>query len=192
MDVSNAGVLFALPALLANGLLDRHSEIFSIPKGFYSLAQIFILLAFMALNRIKSIERLRYAPPGEYGKLLGLDRIPEVKTLRAKLKIMATPEAVSTWGAHLSRQWMEENPQAAGILYVDGHVRLYHGSQTKLPRRFVSRQRLCLRGTTDYWVNDQTGLPFFVVSTPFTEGPVSYTHLRAHETDSYLVWRLLF
>ena len=22
-------------------------------------------------------------------------------------------------------------------------------------------------------------------------GPVSYTHLRAHETDSYLVWRLL-
>jgi hypothetical protein len=32
-------------------------------------------------------------------------------------------------------------------------VRVYHGDQTKLPRRYVSRERLCLRGTTDYWVN---------------------------------------
>jgi len=173
MDVSNAGVLFTLPALLSNGLLQRSRELFSIPKGFYSLAQIFVLLGFMALNRIKSIERLRYTPPGEYGKLLGLDRIPEAKTLRAKLKILATPEAVKEWGAHLSRQWMEGDPEVAGILYVDGHVRLYHGSLTKLPRRYVSRQRLCLRGTTDYWVNDQTGLPFFVISTPFTAGLIS-------------------
>ena len=44
-------------------------------------------------------------------------------------------------------------------LYVDGHVRLYHGSQTALPKRYVSRQRLCLRGTTDYWVNDALGQP---------------------------------
>ena len=170
LDVSNAGVLWALPALLANGLLRRSEEFFSLPKGFYSLTQIFLLLAFMALNRIKSVERLRYAPPGEYGKLLGLDRIPEVRTLRAKLKILTQPEAVEQFSAELSRQWMQDDPQAAGTLYVDGHVRLYHGSQTKLPRRYVSRQRLCLRGTTDYWVNDQTGRPFFVVSTPFTAG----------------------
>lgn len=170
LDVSNAGVLWALPALLSNGLLRRSEQLFSLPKGFYSLTQIFLLLAFMALNRIKSIERLRYAPPGEYGKLLGLDRIPEVRTLRAKLKTLAQPEAVKQWGAQLSRQWMEDDPQVAGILYVDGHVRLYHGSQTKLPRRYVSRQRLCLRGTTDYWVNDQTGRPFFVVPTACTAG----------------------
>ena len=62
------------------------------------------------------------------------------------------------------------NQEAAGTLYVDGHVRVYHGSQTKLPRRFVSRERLCLRGMTDYWINDQQGLPFFVISTPFTTG----------------------
>jgi len=65
---------------------------------------------------------------------------------------------------------MEDDPQAAGTLYVDGHVRVYHGSQTKLPRRYVARQRLCLRGTTDYWVNDQDGRPFFAISTPFTTG----------------------
>ncbi len=41
----------------------------------------------------------------------------------------------------------------------DGHVRLYHGQQTELPRRYVARQKLCLRGTTDYWVNDALGQP---------------------------------
>jgi hypothetical protein len=53
---------------------------------------------------------------------------------------------------------------------VDGHVRVYHGSGTLLPRRYVSRQRLCLRGTTDYWINDALGRPFFVVSKTVTDG----------------------
>jgi hypothetical protein len=39
-----------------------------------------------------------------------------------------------------------------------------------LPRRYVSRERLCLRGTTDYWVNDQIGQPYFVVSCEFNDG----------------------
>ena len=39
-----------------------------------------------------------------------------------------------------------------------------------LPKRFVSRERLCLRGTTDYWINDAIGRPFFVVSKAVTQG----------------------
>jgi prepilin-type processing-associated H-X9-DG protein len=124
----------------------------------------------MALARIRSVERLRYEPAGELGNLIGLDRIPEVRTLRDKIKLLAEPGNVSEWGARLSQDWMEADPYSAGVLYVDGHVRPYYGSQTKLPRRFVSRQRLCLRGTTDYWVNDQFSRPFFVVSTPLTSG----------------------
>ena len=53
---------------------------------------------------------------------------------------------------------------------MDGHVRSYYVRQTKLPRRYVPRQRLCLRGLTDYWVNDQIGRPFFVVSSALTGG----------------------
>jgi prepilin-type processing-associated H-X9-DG protein len=30
---------------------------------------------------------------------------------------------------------MESDPAAAGYLYVDGHVRVYHGDQAVLPRR---------------------------------------------------------
>jgi hypothetical protein len=170
LDVSCGGVLWAVPALLANGLLRHTGEHFSLPKGYYSVVQVFLLLAFMALSRIKTVEQLRYAPAGELGKLLGLDRIPEVRTLRKKLALLSRREEVGQWSGRLSREWMAGDPEAAGILYVDGHIRRYHGRKTPLPRRYVARERLCLRGTTDYWVNDQIGRPFFVVTTPFTAG----------------------
>lgn len=171
-DVTNGGVLWSLPSLLANGLLRYSEELFSLPKGFYGLIHIFLLLTFMALARIKTPEQLRYTPAGEWGKLLGLDRIPEVRTLRGKIKIISQRDQVRQWSEKLSRDWLRGEPDVAGILYVDGHVRVYHGSKTKLPRRYVARERLRLRGTTDYWVNDQQGRPFFVINTPFTPGLV--------------------
>jgi hypothetical protein len=131
---------------------------------------IFILLSFMALCRIKSIEQLRYQPPGEWGKLLGHDRIPEVRTLREKVEILSKDGQSSEWGAQLCAMWMNASPQEASILYVDGHVRVYNGHQTKLPRHHVARQRLCLRATTDYWVNAMDGQPFFLISQAVDPG----------------------
>ncbi len=84
-SVAQGGVLWALPALLANGLLRHARTCFQLPKGFYSLIHVFLLLGYMALARIKTIEQLQYHPAGEWGKLLGLDRIPEVRTLRGNM-----------------------------------------------------------------------------------------------------------
>ena len=169
-DVPCGGVLWALPGLEANGLLRHTGKYFHLPKGFYSVVNIFLLLAWMALARIKSAEGLRYCPPGEWGKLLGLDRIPEVRTLREKLGHLSKKEKVGEWSAQLSQDWMESDPELAGLLYVDGHVRVYHGQQTALPKRYIARQRLCLRGTTDYWVNDREGRPFFVMPAAVSPG----------------------
>ena len=87
LDIPHGGVLFSLPTLLANGLLKHTEKYFTLPKGYYRLDSIFLLLAFMALARLKTIEAMRYQSPGEWGKLLGLDRIPEAKTLRQKISI---------------------------------------------------------------------------------------------------------
>ncbi len=163
LDVVGGGVLLALPALLAVGLLRHTDRHFSLPRGYYSLFSIFLLLGFMALARIKSIEKLRYEAPGEWGKLLGFDRVPEVRTLRAKVKHLAEHGQPMPWSADLCRDWMNEAPEQAQVCYVDGHVRVYHGEQTKLPKHFVSRQRLCLRAAVEYWVNAMDGQPFFVV-----------------------------
>jgi hypothetical protein len=169
-DVALGGVLCGLPALCANGIfsgLDRH---LSLPKGYYTALHILCVLGFMALARIRRPEQLRHQPPGELGKAVGLDRVPEVRTLREKIAILATTGKPGEWMRELSRNWMRDDPQEAGYLYVDGHVRVYHGADAVLPRRYVSRQKLCLRGTTDYWVNDALGRPFFVVSKAVTEG----------------------
>jgi hypothetical protein len=171
-DVPYGGVLCAVPALLLEGLL-RHSRAhFTLPAGFYPLETIFLVLAFMALARVRSVEALRYEPPGEWGKLVGLDRIPEVRTLRAKLGQLCTePQRTAEWSGALARDWMAAaGPASAGVFYADGHVRVYHGGLTDLPRRYVTRERLCLRGTTDYWVNALDGRPFFVVTRPVDPG----------------------
>lgn len=170
IDVPNGGVLLALPALLAIGLLHHTQKHFSLPNGYYGLESIFLLLAFMSLARIKSIEKLRYCAPGEWGKLLGLDRIPEVRTLRSKIKTLSEQGSVEQWGADLCAQWMAADLTDEAILYIDGHVRVYHGSQTKLPRHYVARQRLCLRATTDYWVNAMDGQPFFFINKEVDPG----------------------
>jgi hypothetical protein len=170
-DVEHGGVLCALPALAANGLFEHLGRLSALPAGYYRLVHVFVLLALMALLRVKTVEALRRNAPGELGKLLGLDRIPEVRCLRSKLATISRDSAaVSSWANSLSRQWMQADPDLAGTLYVDGHVRVYHGSKTELPRRYVARQRLCLRGVTDYWVNDREGKPFFYIDRPVDDG----------------------
>ena len=169
-DVSFGGVLCALPALAANGLFEHLETTFPSLSGYYTTLQVVTLLADMALCGIQTVEQLQYEAPGELGKLLGLDRVPEVRCLRRKLAQLSAGNAPAKWAGLLSHQWLQANPELAGTLYIDGHVRLYHGQQTQLPRRYVSRQRLCLRGTTDYWVNDALGQPFFSVERPIDHG----------------------
>jgi len=169
-DVSFGGVLCALPGLAQNGLFEHLERSFPTLGGYYTTVQVVTLLAYMALCRVKTVEQLQYQAPGELGKLLGLDRVPEVRCLRYKLAQLSAGTTAEEWAGLLSRQWLQADPELAGTLYVDGHVRLYHGRQTELPRRYVSRQRLCLRGTTDYWVNDALGQPFFAVERPIDHG----------------------
>jgi prepilin-type processing-associated H-X9-DG protein len=170
LDVPNGGVLLALPALLACGLLRHCDKYFRLPAGFYGLKTIFLLLAFMALVRLKSIEALRYCAPGEWGKVLGVDRAPEVRTLRVKVKILADQEQAFLWSSELCNEWMGQVPQEATVLYVDGHVRVYYGRTKTLPKHYIARERLCLSATADYWVNAMDGKPFFVVSQAVDPG----------------------
>lgn len=172
-DVENGGVLCALPALTENGLYSYINNGIAFAPAYYDTVHIISLLAFMALFGVPIVERLRFESPGELGKLLGLDRIPEVKTLRGKLAAMCDDEnSVVEWTEQLTRHWFNSNPDLAGVLYVDGHVSVYHGGKTKLPRRYVTRSRLCMRGSTFYYVNDIMGQPFFAVEKVVDEGMI--------------------
>jgi hypothetical protein len=170
-DVPKGGVLLALPALLAVGLLRHTAALYQLPHGFYGIAGIFLLLALQALARIKSVEQLRYVAPGEWGKLLGLDRIPEVRTLRRKLEILCQEAGRALrWNTELAQEWIAGQRESEMIFYVDGHVRVYHGDLTPLPHHYVARERLCLRATTDYWINAMDGQPFVFVNKEVDPG----------------------
>lgn len=168
LDVPMGGVLCALPALLENGLLSSCEKLGEV-GGYYTAVQIVLVLAFMMLGRITTVEELRKHAPGELGKLLGLDRVPEARCLRQKMDALAGESNAERWAVELARSWLEQTELSAGFLYVDGHVKVY-GGKVQLPRRFVSRQRLCLRGISFYWVNDAIGQPFFVVEKQIDRG----------------------
>ena len=173
-DVAQGGVLLALPALLAAGLLRRTPEFYQLPNGYYGIESVFLLLGLMALARVRSLEQLRYQAPGEWGKLLGLDRIPEVRTLRAKVKLLCDDMGrAGRWNTELAKEWIAQQTAAELYFYCDGHVRVYHGDQTALPRHYVARERLCLRATTDYWVNAMDGQPFLYVNKEVDPGLIA-------------------
>ena len=173
-DVTRGGVRLALPALLAVGLLRYTPPMYQLPKGFYGIDSVFLLLALMALARIQSLEQLRYHAPGEWGKLLGLDRVPEVRTLRAKLKLLCQDLGRALrWNAALAKEWITQQSATELYFYCDGHVRVYHGEQTPLPRHYVARERLCLRATTDYWINAMDGQPFLYVNKEVDPGLIT-------------------
>ena len=165
--VRYGGALLGLPALLALGILDAGEQTYgALKKGFYGLRATLLILAFMALLRIRTPEQLQGHPPGELGVLLGLDRAPEVKTLRRKLWELASRRQATQFSQRLAERWIREHADAVGLLYVDGHVRPYHGTAHKLPEAWSTQRRLCLPATTDIWVNQTDAQPLFVVTAP--------------------------
>lgn len=113
-DIALGGVLCGLPALCANGLFSGLERHLSLPKGYYTAMHILCVLGFMALARIRRPEQLRHHPPGELGKTIGLDRIPEVRTLREKIARLASTGTPGQWQRELAAQWMKQDPAEAG------------------------------------------------------------------------------
>ena len=163
--VANAGALLALPAMLELGLLEVGAQVYgSLRNGFYGLRSTLLCLGFMALLRIRNPERMQFEAPGELGTLLGLDRAPETKTIRRKLAELVERGKANRLSAGLAERWVRQSPRALGYLYVDGHVRAYHGEKHRLTKTHVARRRLCMPATTDYWINDKNAEPVFFVT----------------------------
>jgi hypothetical protein len=166
-NVCNAGVLFMIPALLSQGLLKASTVLSPLRKGYYGLMSVLLVLAFMLLSRIKCPEQLKTCKVGELGKALGLDRIPEAKCLRNKIGQIVNQEKAEALSTALLHEWVDK--EDAAFFFMDGHVRVYHGYLAKLPRRYVSREKICLSGTTEFWVNDELGMPYMVVTGELNE-----------------------
>lgn len=169
-SLPRAGVLLAIPTLVASGLLSTAEKIYgSLGPSFYGLRTTLVAYVLLALLRIPQPEALKEYQPGELGRIVGLDRMPEVKTLRRKLACLASLKGSYQLGREIARQRIAERGKVLGFLYVDGHVRAYHGKHT-IPKAYVTRMHLAAPASTDYWVNDQRGDPLFVVTADANAG----------------------
>ena len=187
--VPRAGVLLALPAIIDSGVLDIVRDIYgSIGPAFYGLRTTLVAMLLMALLRIKRPEGLKEHLPEDLGRLLGLDRAPEVKTLRRKLTRLAALGQAAAFGRALAQKRVATRGAAFGFLYVDGHVRVYHGKHT-LPKTHVAQMRRAMPATSDYWVNDAAGEPLFVLTAEANAGMVKMLPIVLAEIRTLLPGR---
>jgi len=158
-----AGLFLALPALTATGLLDTaHTVYGELPNGFYSLDTMLCESVFRALlGQARAQGATRIDPPA-LGRSLGLDRAPEVKTIRRKIRLLAEAGKAGEWIAAMARRHVQGRPEQAAVCYVDGHVRAYQGTR-RIAKTHVPRLKFPAPATVETWVADAAGDPLLVV-----------------------------
>jgi hypothetical protein len=141
--VPGAAVLCALPVLVASGVFRIAHKLYGeIGPAFYGLRTTLLTLLLMALWRIQRPEALKEYDPQVPGRVMGLDRAPELKTVRRKLTRLASYHKAVQLGAELARLRVQERGQMLGFLYIDGHVRAYHG-QRNIPKVLTAPACAC-------------------------------------------------
>ena len=109
--------------------------------------------ALLGEPRVEGFSRLN---PTDVGRLIGLDRAPEVKTLRSRIGELAETGRSSDLIEHLARTHIAAHTEATGVFYVDGHVRAYH-STAVITKHHVARIRIAMPAEEDIWVADANG-----------------------------------
>ena len=159
-----AGLLLALPALEDTGLLDAAKEVYGqLRDGFYGLTATLLTLVFLALAGEPRAEGATRVPPAALGRVLGLDRAPEVKTIRRKLGELASAGKAADLIMALARRHAAARPDTLGFLYVDGHARVYYGTRN-VQKTHVARLKFPAPATMETWVTGQDGDPVFMVT----------------------------
>lgn len=160
-----AGVLLAVPLLVHHGLVEAFVKVYgSLHPSFYGLRTIVVTLFLAALLRIKRPEHFKEYRPEDLGAILGLDRAPEVKTVRRKFTRLAAMGHGKQLMEEVARRRIAEDEDRVAFLYIDGHVREYHGKFPLFQTKKAQRQ-VVTPAATDTWVHDADGEPLLVVTS---------------------------
>jgi transposase len=164
-SLPRAGALLAVPLLARHGLIEVFAKVYgSLHPSFYGLRTIVVTLFLGALLRIKRPEHWKEYRPEDLGAILGLDRAPEVKTVRRKFARLAARGRGKLLMEELARRRIAEDEDRVAFLYVDGHVREYHGKFPLFEAKKAQRQ-VVTPAATDTWVHDADGEPLLVVTS---------------------------
>ncbi|HEX7354392.1 MAG TPA: hypothetical protein VF288_06110 [Mycobacteriales bacterium] len=159
-----AGLLLALPGLCHLGFLDCFASVYGrLRNGFYGLQATVLALVFLALAGEPRAEGATRVRPADLGRVLGLDRAPEVKTIRRKLTELAGRRRGAELQRALARAHAAGAADALGFLHVDGHTRVYYGTRD-LPKAHVARLHMAAHASAETWIGDAFADPLLVVT----------------------------
>jgi transposase len=136
--------------------------------AFYGVRTVMLTLIVMSLLRLKRPQDLRTDDPVKLGRILGLDRAPEVKTLRRKLHAFKRAGHATSFMHQLATLRTQFEDPVSTVL-IDGHIHAYSG-KAKVGEVYSARCHKVVKGQTDNWVNLPGGCPLFSVASPFNEG----------------------
>ncbi|MEA2091529.1 MAG: helix-turn-helix domain-containing protein [Campylobacterota bacterium] len=165
-----AGGFMALAMLSQDAVLTTAMRVYkTLGSSFYGLRTMIVTWVLMALLRIKSNEGIRKKDVRSLGRLLGLDRAPEVKTLRRKLHGFVKMQKAFQWMKELAEARVAECKGPVTTIQIDGHIIAYSGKQ-KVGTVYSSRTKQVTKGQTENWVNLPNGGGLFMITSPFNEG----------------------
>ena len=165
-----AGAFLAV-AVMAEDPYLRISQHFyrPFPAAFYGRRTMLITLMLMVLLRIKRPEQLRRHHVLMLGRVLGLDRTPEVKTVRRNLRHFEKQGGASDLMGQIAKARVAEYKGEVRIIDVDGHMAAYSG-KVKIGDTYDPRCRRVSKGHTATWANLPGKCPLFAVQSAFNDG----------------------
>jgi transposase len=168
-NVEWAGIFLGAVLLSEHPCLGTVGKLYgSLGAAFYGLRTVMVSLVFMALLRMKRMEHLRGDDPVKLGRILGLDRVAEVKTMRRKLHQLAARGQGIALMEELGRQRVKAYEGDPGVVFIDGHVEVYSG-KVKIGEVFSTRRKRVVKGSTGNWIHLAKGHALLSVLSPFNE-----------------------
>ena len=144
-----AGLLLALPGFDTTGLLHiAETTCGRLRNGLDGLRSMLMAPVLLALLHEPRAEGATRVVPADLGRILTLDRAPEVSNIRRRLGELAERGQAGQLMQSLAHHHVTTHQDAVGFLYIDGHVRAYHGTR-RLPQTLVNRMCVAMPATLE-------------------------------------------
>jgi hypothetical protein len=139
---------------------------------------------------VGSVEATKHLLRDQLGPVAGLDRLPELRTLRPRLGELAEAGDPLRLQAELARAMLTAEAPLLGLYFVDDHFVPYEGAKP-VGKGYNTKRRTAQKGLADTLVTDYHGRAVCFVSGPpsgLTKTlPVALTELRRVTGDAKIM-----
>jgi hypothetical protein len=165
-EVPAAGTLLAFALLAEDGAMEVARETYGrLSNGFYGLRSLILTLLACAMLGVKTLDSLQHGTPHHWGRLLGLDRLPETKTVRRKFNEIAQRKKAAEFMRQMAKRRIQAGKSLRMVLYFDSHARAYYGKR-RVGKRHMNRFNQSKKAVIDYWAHDGAGAPLLKICGP--------------------------